>query len=177
MKALILCVLVLLVGVQAGTLEQLLNRQALQTLFKNNECFQGYLQVQTKQLSMEFKEMALKALISNSTIQLEELKDYAMRLGEAFEHCNMNPYLGNGTSWIKVLGEAFELGSKCLRDVGTVILLIDSIVINPKSVFEELYIGIFLVLVSYMGYMDCTAWIEFILNIIRPIETNHLLLQ
>lgn len=56
---------------------------------------------------------------------------------------------------IEALGIAFLLASNCFKDVGIVLLLADSIVTDPTSVVNDIFVSIFLYILGRQGYADC----------------------
>ena len=83
---------------------------------------------------------------------------------EVYEGCNLkdkvDPVLGDA---VKATGMAFLLASNCFKDVGMVLLILDTIVENPKDITNDIIVLIFVALLGRQGYADCEQFIHFII--------------
>jgi len=55
------------------------------------------------------------------------------------------------------------LASNCFKDVGIVLLIVDSVVQDPTSVVNDVVVAIFLYILGRQGYADCEKFIHFVL--------------
>lgn len=83
---------------------------------------------------------------------------------DVYEGCNLkgkvDPVLGDA---VKAAGMAFLLASNCFKDVGIVLLIVDSIVEDPKDITNDIIVLIFVAILGRQGYADCEQFIHFIL--------------
>ena len=83
---------------------------------------------------------------------------------EVYEECNLNdkiqPVLKDP---VKAAGMAFLLASNCFKDVGMVLLILDTIVEDPKNVTNDIIVLIFVAILGRQGYADCEQFIHFII--------------
>ncbi|MGC4046679.1 MAG: hypothetical protein QM758_23045 [Armatimonas sp.] len=71
------------------------------------------------------------------------------------------PQLGDA---VEAAGISFLLASNCFhKDVGIVFLVADEIVQDPSSITNDLVLAIFIGILGYQGYKDCSQFINFIL--------------
>ena len=75
-------------------------------------------------------------------------------------HKKVEPVLGDA---IKAAGMGFLLASNCFKDVGMVLLILDTIVEDPKNLTNDIVVLIFVYLLGRQGYADCEQFIHFIL--------------
>ncbi len=80
-----------------------------------------------------------------------------------FDSCNVaekaEPVLGDA---VKAAGISFLLASNCFKDVGVVLLLLDSAITDP-SIPNDIAVLIFGYILGKQGYADCSQFIHFIL--------------
>lgn len=83
---------------------------------------------------------------------------------EVYEGCNLDdkvqPLLKDP---VKAAGMAFLLASNCFKDVGMVLLIVDTIFEDPKNITNDIIVLIFVALLGRQGYADCEQFIHFII--------------
>lgn len=65
---------------------------------------------------------------------------------------------------VEATGVSFLLASNCFKDVGIVLLLVDSVVQDPKDVTNDIIIAIFGAILGKQGYKDCSQFINFVIG-------------
>ena len=86
------------------------------------------------------------------------------QLQAKFESCGtankIQPQLGDA---VEATGIAFLLASNCFKDVGIVFLVADEIVQDPTDITNDLILSIFIGILGYQGYKDCSQFINFVI--------------
>jgi len=81
-----------------------------------------------------------------------------------FEECNIQqkvePVLGDA---VEAASVGFLLASNCFKDVGIVLLIGDSIILDPTDILNDIIVLIFVSLIGRQGYADCQQFINFVL--------------
>ena len=87
------------------------------------------------------------------------------QLQAKFESCGtankIQPQLGDV---VEATGIAFLLASNCFKDVGAVFLIADDIIQDPSSITDDVIIAIFVGILGYQGYKDCSQFVNFIIG-------------
>jgi hypothetical protein len=72
----------------------------------------------------------------------------------------VEPVLGDA---VKATGIAFLLASNCFKDLGAVLLILDTVIEDPSDWKSDIIVLIFVALMGRQGYADCEQFIHFVL--------------
>ena len=160
--------------VSAGSISDLVSKG--KQLVTTNHCFDGKLQGLISELRGDALAMFSipksegESDVSPASAYLilkEKIQSKVATLRAAFQECNLNPTIGN-SDWILLLGNAFILGSDCFKDVGTFLLILDTIVQDPTNITNMFFGVIFIHFVFKSGVANCNAFFEYIREIFNP---------
>lgn len=80
-----------------------------------------------------------------------------------YDQCGTNkqvqPVLGDA---VKAAGMAFLLASNCFKDVGMVLLILDTVIEDPSDKVNDIIVLIIVAILGKQGYNDCEQFIHFI---------------
>lgn len=158
--------LILIIGLVACTFAAT-PFDTVKELVKNDAC--GIQGMETIRPKLENKIQELKSVNLNLFQNPNDFTAKAELLAliedakSVYESCQINTkvekQLGDD---LEALGVAFLLASNCFKDVGIVLLLTDSIVQDPSSIVNDIFVSIFLYILGRQGYADCEKFIQFI---------------
>ena len=110
------------------------------------------------------QQIALLKENSENAVAQAELMALIEEAKNVYDGCGLTqkvePMLGDA---VKAAGVAFLLASNCFKDVGMVLLILDSIIEDPKDITNDVIVGIFLYILGRQGVADCEQFIHFIL--------------
>ena len=110
------------------------------------------------------KQVEILKKDSNNMIAKAELVALVEKAKNVYEECGAiqkaEPVLGDA---LKAAGTAFLLASNCSKDVGIVLLVLDSIVTDISDLTSDVILAIFLYILGKQGVADCEQFIHFIL--------------
>jgi hypothetical protein len=78
----------------------------------------------------------------------------------AIESCQVSKSLT--TDPLKNAGIALLLASNCFKDLGAVLLILDSVVVDPSDVPQDVIVAIFLGIMGLQARKDCGQFIHFL---------------
>ena len=129
--------------------------------YKNDKCIAGEVDTFKPQISAKIAQLKEN---KDDVIAKAELISLVREFKGKFETCNsankIQPQLGDV---VEATGVAFLLASNCFKDVGIVFLVADEIVQDPTDVTNDVILSIFIGILGYQGYKDCSQFINFIL--------------
>ena len=83
---------------------------------------------------------------------------------EVYSGCELKqkvaPVLGDA---VKAAGMAFLLASNCFKDVGMVLLILDTVIEDPSDITNDIIVLIIVAILGRQGYNDCEQFIHFII--------------
>jgi hypothetical protein len=84
---------------------------------------------------------------------------YAERLLKTFDECKLDSVDPEILKWTEILGNFFELGSPCLRDIGSIFMFVESILQDPTNITFDIYFTLLSYYAAFRAKKDCGAWI------------------
>lgn len=134
----------------------------MKKVFGNDQCISGELDILKPQI--EEKIATLKSN-KNDVLAKAELITLVRQLQAKFESCGtatrVQPQLGDA---VEAAGIGFLLASNCFKDVGAVLLIADDIVQDPTDITNDVIIAIFVGILGYQGYKDCSQFVNFVIG-------------
>ena len=131
------------------------------TLINNDECSVKGLETIKPKIE---KQVEILKKDSNNMIAKAELIGLIDEAKNVYDGCGMTqkvePMLGDA---VKAAGVAFLLASNCTKDIGMVLLILDSVIEDPSDIAGDVIVAIFLYILGRQGVADCEQFIHFIL--------------
>ena len=133
----------------------------MKTMLNNDQCsVQGLETIKPKiQKQVEILKQDKDNMIAKAELMalIEEAK-------QVYDGCGMiekvEPMLGDA---VKAAGVAFLLASNCSKDIGIVLLVLDSVIEDPTDIMGDVILSIFLYILGRQGVADCEQFLHFIL--------------
>ena len=156
MKKLLLLVLIVQLAYCGSLSEQI---ASIQQNLNRDKCFEQRIET-------------IVARMREGAVRLEEesVESYVDDYFAAFSECSN---IEIDTKWIKILGEFFTLGSPCLRDIGSILLFVNSILEDPLNPTFDFYFAVLIYYAARKGIKQSGEWIQFIDSVIHPNTTLY----
>ena len=133
----------------------------MKTMLNNDQCSTQGLETIKPKIQ---KQVEILKTDSNNMIAKAELIALIDEAKQVYDSCGMTkkvePMFGDA---VKAAGIAFLLASNCTKDVGMVLLILDSVIEDPSDITNDVIVSIFLYILGRQGVADCEQFIHFIL--------------
>jgi hypothetical protein len=151
---------ILLVAASAGTINEWVSSTT--KLYEQDSCYQNVLKGELETLKAQVSEYK----ISQSFDLHTEILARTNKIQSLYNDCNLSTIVGADS--LQILGEIFLLGSNCFKDLGSLLLIVDTVLLDPSDVIGDIFSLIFIVALYNQSNQECTAWIQFIKEVITP---------
>lgn len=129
-------------------------------LIENDQCATKVMTQLQSQIEAKVTEMKENP---NNLAAKAELSALIEQVKAAYDSCDgqktTEPVLGDP---IKAAGVGFLLASNCFKDVGVLLLIVDTIVQDPTNVANDIIVLIITFIMGRQGYADCEQFIHYI---------------
>lgn len=133
----------------------------IKAMINNDECSTKQLETIKPQIQ---KQVEILKKDSNNMIAKAELIALVDEAKKLYDGCGVlekaEPMLGDA---VKAAGVAFLLASNCSKDIGVVLLVLDSIIEDPTDITSDVILSIFLYILGRQGVADCEQFLHFII--------------
>ena len=133
----------------------------IKKVFGNDKCISEELDVLRPQIQ---EKISILKDNKNDIVAKTELITLVRQLQAKFESCGtaakVQPKFGDA---VEAAGFSFLLASNCFKDVGLVLLVADDVIQDPTDITNDVIIAIFVRILGYQGYKDCSQFINFVI--------------
>lgn len=133
----------------------------LRTVVNQDQCTMNGLEALKPKIQAQIDILKANSQDAAAKAELLTLVEEAKAV---YDECGMTkkvePMLGDA---VEAAGVAFLLASNCTKDVGIVLLVLDSIIQDPKDIAGDVILSIFLYILGRQGVADCAQFIHFII--------------